>query len=167
MKTNGTRVLRETRARLIDVAGRSSQDLGLGRIVGQVLACVYLSRHDCALEAIAAELSVSKAAVSIAARQLEALSLLHRVWKGGDRRSYYRIPEHFGLALQQGMLGLLRRKLRSIGEELAAAEAALGGNGFAGDAEARFLLKRVQRASRLRSRTVQIVENPLLKMLVR
>jgi DNA-binding transcriptional regulator GbsR (MarR family) len=166
MKTPESRAVRETRARLVEVSGRSSQDLGLGRIVGQVLSCVYLTPGEPSLEEIAAELGLSKAAVSIAARQLESMALLHRVWKGGDRKSYYRIPDHFGVALRQGVLGLVQNKLRSLEAELGRADEGLAAAPKGeSDAAVKFLRKRVRRAMRLRDRAAKILGNPLVRLL--
>jgi len=153
---------------MIEAAGRASQDLGLGRIMGQTLAFVYLCREECSLDEMVSELGLSKASVSIAARQLEGLGLLQRVWRKGERRHYYQTAGNLGAALQQGALSMLRTKLRSIDQELQDAEALLGSipakdtNG-----DARFLGKRLARARRLRKRASRILESPLLKLLGR
>jgi len=63
----------EIRSRLIEVAGKTSQDLGLGRIVGQILVYLYLRNGDCSLDTIGEDLGLSKASVSVAVRQLESL----------------------------------------------------------------------------------------------
>ena len=86
----------EVRTRLIEVAGRTTQDLGMGRIIGQVLGDIYMTDGDSSLDDIGEGLGLSKAAVSIAARQLEGFGLLQRVWKKGDRKNYYRIVDHLG-----------------------------------------------------------------------
>ena len=65
--------------RLGETGGRTSQDLGLGRIVGQVLVYLYLQPSACSLEKLEKALGLSKASVSIAARQLEQLGLVQRV----------------------------------------------------------------------------------------
>ena len=101
------------RKRLTEVGGRTSQDLGLGRIVGQILVHLYLSPAECPLDDIARDLGLSKAAVSIAARQLESLGLLRRSWKSGDRKTYYRTADDIATALHQGLLILVRRRARA------------------------------------------------------
>ena len=76
MSDHPDNVAQEARSRLIETGGRTSQDLGLGRIVGQILVYLYLTDGDCSLDKIGADLDLSKASVSIAARQLESLWLL-------------------------------------------------------------------------------------------
>ena len=110
------------RKRLTEVGGRTAQDLGLGRIVGQILVHLYLSPVECSLDAIAKELGLSKAAVSIAARQLESLGLLRRSWKSGDRKTYYRTADDIATALHQGLLILIRNKMGLLATELKQAE---------------------------------------------
>ena len=65
----------ESRKRLIETGGRMSQDLGMGRIVGQILIYLYLSPAEASLDEIEEQLELSKASVSIAARQLENFGL--------------------------------------------------------------------------------------------
>lgn len=162
------RVVDDVRSRLIEVVGRASQDFGLGRITGQILVFAFLSRRECSLDDMVTELGVSKAAVSIAARQLEALGLLQRVWKKADRRRYYRTVDNFGAAVQKGILGLVRNKLASIDEVLRQAESDLQAIGSAeADADTRFLRKRVARGMRLRDRSARILNSPILTLLGR
>ena len=76
--------------------------------LGQVLGDIYMTDGDSSLDDIGRRLDLSKAAVSIAARQLESLGLLQRIWKKGDRRNYYRLIDHLGKALRQGFLEMVR-----------------------------------------------------------
>src|ERR1035437_6674131 len=115
-------IIQEVRQRLVEVAGRTTQDLGMGRIIGQVLGDIYLTDGDSSLDDIGQHLGLSKAAVSIATRQLESLGLLQRIWKKADRKNYYRIVDHLGVALRQGALELIRGKIRTAGAELDHAE---------------------------------------------
>lgn len=155
------------RQRLVEAGARVSLDLGLGRIVGQILVYLYLSREECSLDLIVEELELSKASVSIAARQLEKLGMIVRIWKKGDRKCYYRTAENFGQALQQGIVEFVRQKLKIVEIELATANKLLlevkptGEN----DAELRFLNKRVDRMKLLTTRVQKVVENPLVKLL--
>ena len=166
MTTQQNAITREVRTRLIEVAGRTTQDLGLGRIVGQVLGDIYLTDGDSSLDDIGRNLGLSKAAVSIAARQLESLGLLQRIWKKADRKNYYRIVDHLGVALRQGVLELVRGKLRTDGAELDHAEELLrpAGNG-GNNGEIKFLQTRLNRARQLRHRATRIFNNPIMKML--
>lgn len=166
MKTRAT--VQQVRARLIEVAGRTTQDLGFGRIAGQVLCNVYLGPEPKSLDDIVRELGLSKAAVSIAARQLEGLGLLQRQWRPGDRKSYYATARHFGVALREGLLRIVRQKVQLAGAEIDAAQSLLrsGGNGKA-DPEVQFLERRLVRARKLRDRMNWLLDNPLVRMLGR
>lgn len=155
----------EVRERLIELAGRTTQDLGLGRIMGQVMGYVYVREDEPSLDDMVTDLGLSKAAVSIAARQLESLGLLERAWKKGERRHYYRLAGHFGMALQRGLFTTVRTKLRTIGVELdQAVEILSAGKAEGRDPELQFLKKRLLRAQRLGKRTSQILESPLMKL---
>lgn len=156
------------RLRLADVGGSTSQDLGLGRVVGQVLVYLYLTPDDCPMDRMEADLRLSKAAVSIAARQLEQLSLIRRVFKAGDRRHYYRTADNLGAALQKGILEILQRKLRVAAQALEEADETINppdapdvGN------EIVFLRGRIARARQLSDRVNKVIQSPLLRLLAR
>jgi DNA-binding transcriptional regulator GbsR (MarR family) len=153
------------RRRLTEVGGRTAQDLGLGRIVGQVLVHLYLTPAEQSLEDIAKDLELSKAAVSIAARQLESLGLLRRSWKSGDRKTYYRTADDIASALHQGLLMMVRNKMSLLATELQQAETELKGGETGSEAE--FILGRVKRARKLRDTAMSVLENPLVKLLTR
>lgn len=155
----------QVRKRLTEVGGRTTQDLGLGRIVGQILVHLYLSPGERPLEEIASELGLSKAAVSIAARQLESLGLLRRSWKAGDRKTYYRTADDIATALHQGLLILVRNKMGLLAEELKQAESDLKAPHGGSDAE--FMLGRVKRARKLRDTAMSVLENPVVKLLTK
>ncbi len=161
-------IAREARRRLVRAAGAFSRDVGLGRVVGELLMHLYLTDGPLPLERLEEELNLSKAAVSIAARRLETLGLVVRDRRPGDRRRYYRTADHIGDALRLGLLTLLRRQLDAAGAELEAAEQLLRVDARgAANAERRFLLGRVERASTLRQRMAALLRNPLARWLVR
>jgi DNA-binding transcriptional regulator GbsR (MarR family) len=156
---------RDVRRRLAAAGGRTSHDLGLGRIVGQMVVYLYLWDGDCSLDQIAAELGLSKAAVSVAARQLEHLGLIRRTWREGDRRKYYRTADNIGVALRQGLLSIVRNKIEAMAGELDAAHSALA-TGTRSDADIQFLAGRVKRAKVLRDRADKMLGHPLLPLLI-
>jgi DNA-binding transcriptional regulator GbsR (MarR family) len=133
--------------------------------VGQILIHLYLTPGEKSLEDIAKDLELSKAAVSIAARQLESLGLLRRSWKSGDRKTYYRTADDIATALHQGLLIMVRNKMSLLATELQQAEAELQ-TGETGS-EAAFILGRVKRAKKLRDTAMSLLENPLVKLLTR
>ena len=156
----------DVRMRLIDVAGSTAQELGLGRIVGQVVMYLYLHESECSLDQLGDDLGLSKAAVSIAARQLESLGLVRRVWRKGDRKAYYRTADDIGTALRHGLLEFGRQKIRFVSSELDHAHGALGAEleqlGEKSE-DSEFLYKRIQRAKALSDRATKFLESPILK----
>ena len=156
----------QARTRLVEMGGRTSQDLGLGRIVGQVLVHLYLQHAACSLDVLEDDLGLSKASVSVAARQLEQMGLVRRVWKKGDRKSYYRSADNIAAVLQQGVQNFLGQKVQSFGIELEDALSLLEPH----DAlphekehqDARFLRQRLTRAQKLQRRLARILNSPVL-----
>lgn len=159
--------LQEARMRLIETGGRTSQDLGTGRIVGQILIYLYLRKDESSLDGIAEDLGLSKASVSIAVRQLEQLGLARKVWRSGDKRNYYKSAENIGKALQQGLLSIVRQKIEIFGDELddslslinQISESSLVGNDVA------FLKQRILRAKKLQTGLERVLGNPLVNLL--
>jgi DNA-binding transcriptional regulator GbsR (MarR family) len=153
--------------RLIETGGRTSQDLGTGRIVGQVLVHLYLQENECSLDSIAEDLGLSKASVSIAVRQLEQLGLARKVWKSGDKKNYYKSAENIAKALQHGVLSLFRQKIQLFGAELDDSLeliSAVSENSLT-ESEAIFLRQRLERAKKLQTGLERILGNPLVKLL--
>ena len=163
MNTKQDNSVEKARQCLVKAAGWTTQDFGMGRIVGEVFALVYLTEDPISLDEISEQLELSKAAVSIATRQLDKLSLLVRVKNQGDRKTYYRTSDHFAASLQHGILELIRAKLQAAADVLNQAENFILNDADSKDAE--FLQSQINRARRIRNRTDKIVNNPLLKFL--
>lgn len=159
--------IKETRMRLIEAGGRTSQDLGAGRVVGQVLVYLYLQENECSLDKIGEDLGLSKASISIAVRQLMQLGMVRQVWKSGDKRNYYRSAENIAKALQQGLLSLVRQKIQLFGSELDTSLeliAQVSENSPIKD-EVAFLKQRINRAQKLQNGLERILGNPLVRLL--
>ena len=168
MTTDEKQVAVEVRERLIEAAGRTTQDLGLGRIVGQVLAYIYLAKEECSLDEIGSDLGLSKASISIAARQLDSLGLVKRVWKKGDRKNYYAMVDHFASALRKGLVDLVESKVRSVSSELDQAESLLAGSVDSdSDEEIKLLQHRVKLVRRYQEMASKIISSPVVKLLGR
>ncbi len=163
--------LTEVRMRLVETGGRTSQDLGAGRIVGQIMVYLYLQKDEQSLDSIGEALALSKASVSIAVRQLEQLGLVRRVWIKGDRKKYYRSADNIGSGLQQGLLSFLRQKVLLFGAELEGALSMLENVSVSPEAENReeylFLRQRMNRASKLQRILLKILGNPLVNFLAK
>ena len=63
------------------------------RIAGRIFGLLLVSAEPLSLDELAKALDVSKASISQEARRCEALGVLERVSKSGDRRDYYRVPD--------------------------------------------------------------------------
>ena len=161
------KILEEARMRLIETGGRTSQDLGTGRIVGQVLVYLYLQESECSLDSIGVDLGLSKASVSIAVRQLEQLGLARKVWKSGDKRNYYKSAENIGKALQQGVLSLVRQKIQIFGGELDSSLKLIEEipEHSTSKDEVLFLKQRMARAKKLQNGLERVLGNPLIRLL--
>lgn len=156
----------QVRANLVELGGRTAQDLGFSRIAGQILVCLYLTEEDCPLEQIEEDLGLSKASVSISARQLESMGLLKRCWKQGDRRSFYRTADNLAQVFREGMVSVMRRKLEQAGGDLDQALGVLSDSGQ-NNSEVDFLLQRVKRAKSLRDRADRLLNSRILKYLAK
>ena len=150
------------KTRLVAAGGRLAQEFGFNRVAGETLACLYLTPGEASLDALEAELRLSKAAVSLAAAQLERLGLVVRVRKPGDRKRYYRSADDVGSALRHGILKFARAKMAVLETHLQQADEALEGLGR--NPDARFLAARVSRLHQLNRRAAKLLDNPLLKL---
>lgn len=126
---------------------------------------MYLTEGPCSLDRIGEDIELSKASASIAARQLEKLGLVKRVWKKGDRKSYYRTADNIETALKSGLITVVLQKLQSMGMELDAAGRMLSECTGSEEPEAEFVLKRVERAKTLRDGLLGLLESPFVKLL--
>jgi DNA-binding transcriptional regulator GbsR (MarR family) len=162
-------MLTEVRMRLVEAGGRTSHDLGTGRIAGQVMVYLYLQEQNQSLDNIADALTLSKASISIAVRQLEQLGLVRRVRIEGDRKKYYRSTDNIGDGLQQGVLSFFRQKVALFGAELDIALHLLeqGKTDASVDTEAHFLRQRILRARKLQAILLKILGHPLVSFLAK
>lgn len=161
---NGEERLIEARQRLADAGARTSQELGAGRIVGQVMVHLYLQKEMQSLDSIGEALALSKASISIAVRQLEQLGFVRRIWVSGDRKKYYRSADNIGSSLQQGLLAFLRQKAVLFGAELDAALNLLDND--SGEEEI-FLRQRLGRAKKLQQMLIRLLGSPLVGFLAK
>lgn len=158
----------EVRKHLVEVGGRMTQDLGLGRIFGQVLVYIYLSDGEKSLDDIGADLGLSKASVSIAARQLESLGLVSRVWKTGDKKNYYKTVNNLAAALQNGVLEVVRGKIRIVSSELEHAHELLEkvNDSLENDPDCQLIRERLALAKKWEGLMSGIITSPAIGMLL-
>ncbi|HPA05911.1 MAG TPA: MarR family transcriptional regulator [Candidatus Hydrogenedentes bacterium] len=150
------------KSRLVASGGRLAQEFGFNRVAGEVLASLYLTEGEASLDALEKELHLSKAAVSLAAAQLERMGLIQRVRKAGDRKRYYRSADDIASALRHGILKFARAKMSALETDLKLADESLAG--LKKDAGAKFLSGRVARLHQLNRRAGRLLDNPLVKL---
>jgi DNA-binding transcriptional regulator GbsR (MarR family) len=158
------------RRKFIEAGGSTTQSFGLGRILGQIYALLYLSPTPLCLDDIVRELSVSKASVSTTVRQLERWSAVKRVWVQGDRKDYYEAETDFHAVLRHGLLTTVRKKLDTAGLQINHAESSLRetrvrGNGKSHD-DLAVVMHRLDHARQFHSKIQGLLSNPLLDNLL-
>lgn len=156
--------------RFIESGGHTTQSFGLGQVIGQVFALLYLSPKPMCLDEIAEGLGVSKASVSTTVRQLEAWSAVKQVWVKSDRRDFYEAETDFKAMLRHGVLTTLRKKMDTAAVRLehveTSLEEALKEAASADREEAKVVAERLQRARQFHAKVSGLLNNPLLEHLL-
>ncbi len=107
----------QAESRFTDALGDLGAELGLNRVVAKIYALLYLRQETLSLEALAEELQVSKATISINIRELERWEAVRRVWVDGSRKGFYVAnPDVVGVILSALGEGFRRRLSRLEGE---------------------------------------------------
>jgi DNA-binding transcriptional regulator GbsR (MarR family) len=154
----------------VESGGHTTQSFGLGQVIGQVFALLYLSPRPMCLDEIAEELGVSKASVSTTVRQLENWSAVKHVWVKGDRRDFYEAETDFKAMLRRGMLETLRKKLDTAAVRIEAVQTnlqkALEASPDGRSEEAQVVAQRLQRAKQFHDKINALLNNPLLDHLL-
>lgn len=147
---------------MIEAGGRTVQSFGLNRLLGQIYILLYLTDEALSLDALAEQMGVSKASVSIACRQLESWGAVHRTWVRGDRKDYYVAETNFNRILSNGLLASLNKKFDTAKTQIERSLQLLEDQG-ADPSKARFLKQRLKGAGQYRDRIVRLLNNPLVK----
>jgi DNA-binding transcriptional regulator GbsR (MarR family) len=100
----------EARRRVIDDFGQLYAHFGLALTFGRAFALLLLSDRPLSLDEIAANLEVSKSAVSVATRDLERVGIARRVGTPGSRRVLYEASEDM-LPIFQAQFARIQRSL--------------------------------------------------------
>lgn len=150
---------------MVEAGGRTSQSFGLSRLFGQIYTYLYLSPEPQSLDELAEGLGVSKASVSIAARQLESWGALRCISKRGDRRDYYEAETDFRRLISGGLLISLNKKLDSARQQIQRSLKLLDDTGHNG-AEREFLRTRLEEAEERRARLEKLLNNPFVRQLL-
>ncbi len=152
------------RQRFIEEAGRFTQSLGLGRIIGQIYAYCYFCPSPCTLDELAEHLAISKGSASTMVRQLESWGALRRTWIKGDRKDYYEASDAFGRIVRNAARDIVGRSLDSVNELLE--ETGLPA-ADPDDDDIRFVQERIEKLRAFRDRTQGLWNSPIVKMLMK
>ena len=69
--------------------GRMGVYWGVGKVMAEIQALLYVSQHPLGLDEISARLKTSRSNVSLNVRALQGLGVVRKVITPGDRKDYY------------------------------------------------------------------------------
>lgn len=103
-------VLDSFTANFIILTGELAETLSFNRSIGQLYGFLYMTPSAASLEDIANACHMSKGNASIHLRTLENWGAVHRSWKPGTRKDYYKANlDLSGLALRRLREGIVKR----------------------------------------------------------
>ena len=157
------------RRRLIEAAGHSTQSMGVGRVLGQIFAFLYLSPAPRTLDDITGGLGISKGSASMGVRQLEQWGGVEKVWVKGDRKDYYQAHDTFGRLIKNALADLAGKRIQTSAALLKDVEVELqdqANNGKKPTREERFMLERVEHIREFQNKAETLWDSVILKMLL-
>ena len=140
-------------------AGRTTQALGHGRVVGQLYAYLYFSESPCCLTDMQAALGISKGSASTNIRLLEDWGAVQRLWLKGDRRDYFRANTAFGRIIRRALASTVSSTM-SLADQLI--DEALED---VDSTEHGFVYERLEHLSSFRKKAAALKSNPTLRRL--
>ena len=152
--------------RFIEEGGKTTQALGIGRVLGQIYAYLYFSPVPRNLGDLQRALGISKASASTGVRQLEQWEAVRQVWVKGDRKDYYEANDWFGRIFRRAVLDTIGNRLSSYAVLLEEAEQALAAESGDGE-ETAFVRKRMAHVRSFQGRAQKLWNNPMLKRMLR
>ena len=102
----------------IERMGIAAQADGLPRIAGRMFGYFVIEGGTHSFSELADQLSVSRGSVSTNARLLEALGILERITRPGDRQDYFRLADDPYGQLMQGYSERMRKISQIVDETL-------------------------------------------------
>lgn len=150
---------RQSLRRFILEAGRATQTLGFGRVVGQIYAYLYFNPEPCTLTDLETDLGISKGSASTGVRRLEGWGALRRVWHTGDRRDHYTAEMSFGRIIRNAIGEAYAINMEAVGSLLAAAAEEV-------PEHEEFVHERIRHLQGFRERARKAYENPIVQHLL-
>lgn len=140
-------------------AGRTTQALGHGRVVGQIYAYLYFNEFARSLTDMQKDLGISKGSASTAVRLLEEWGAVQRRWIEGDRRDYFEAITAFGRIIRRALATTVHTTMtttdRLIDDALEDVD----------ETDDPFLHSRLEHLDTFRRRALELQENPVLRTL--
>lgn len=154
--------------RLVEALGHTTQSLGVGRVLGQVFAYLYLTPEAQSLDDLTAALGISKGSASMGVRQLEQWGALEKVWIKGDRKDYYRARDTLGKILKNAILDLAGKRIGDAAALLDEVETSLQHNALNGEsATEQFLRERLAKVRAFQGKAQYMWDGPFIRMLLK
>ena len=151
--------------RFVDLGGRSAQQLGFSRSLGQIYAALYLSEKPAGLAELMQMLHISKGSASMGVRQLEAWGVVRSVWVRGDRRDYYEVNIDFTEVLKHLVGGVIRPRVESAGNQLKDMQETLDVSKHANEPISLVMRQRIAKIEGLRKKMAKLL--PILEAALR
>lgn len=148
----------------IEDAGKMTQSLGVGRVLGQIFAYLYFSQDPISLSDMQGSLGISKGSASMGVRQLEKWGAVKKIWVKGDRKDYYVANDWFGRILKNAVMDMLSEKMESYASSLENAKSSLD-NVPDGNGREEFIRDRLEHLGEFHKRVRALLKNPLLQAL--
>ncbi|MDH3215378.1 MAG: transcriptional regulator [Candidatus Krumholzibacteria bacterium] len=112
--------------------GRMGTHWGLGKVMAEIQALLYLSSRPLSLEDMSERLKTSRSNVSLNVRALQDLGVVRKVIIPGDRKDYYAAEEDVARVARRLAVKKKKRELdpamRIVGEAIAVTQAAEDGD---------------------------------------
>ena len=156
--------------RMIETAGHTTQSLGVGRVLGQIYACLYFSPGPRSLNDLTRALGISKGSASMGVRQLDQWGALDKVWVKGDRKDYYQVKDTMGRIMRNAIADLAGKRLTAFAgllDEVEAETAAAGNGKKEGDADGKFLKERIARLRTFQTKAGKMWDGVILRLLLK
>lgn len=151
----------------IEDAGNMTQSFGLGRVVGQLYACLYFSTRPCNLVDMQDALGISKGSASTAVRQLEQWGAAKKVWVKGDRKDYYEACDWFGRIFKNAIIDTFGKGMASYASLLHDIENDLVALEGRGDGEGEFIRGRIENLRHFQRKVQGVLGNPIIQGLMK
>ncbi len=153
--------------RFVEDAGNTAQSLGIGRVLGQIYAYLYLSPKPRSLADLENALGISKGSASMGVRQLEQWNAVRKIWVRGDRKDYYEANDWLGEIVRNVLRDMVGTKLSTATALLDELKAEINGGAGPGAAERDFVADRLQHLRDFHAKAQKVWGSRIVRMLLK